>query len=540
MLSHLLQAKGYLTVDALLAQIPVSRTTLLKDIDDAEVMLVDSGLSLTRRKHYGFKIEGPELQRRRMLVRFVLKPYGGVGVPWETAVDLDDLRDIIFQAAHDNGADFSEDIFDNIALHVQTLVMRASAQKYLLEDIDILQPVQERFKRIAKTICDHVANAINVEIPAQEASYLALAMSARASLDADDEVDVATRSTVRSILSRLDDEWGTEFRFDTDLEKALGLHTYPLMNRLYCNIQLENPMADDINIRHANVISIACRYAELLEHAGNRHLNEGEIAFIALHFASHFERARKDVLARIKRIAVVGQVRGGVSSILKQSLNLVFPNALVVFISEDALDSVEEELPNLFVFLGQGVETSLHGVPVVHTGIFPDEKDVLAIADVVMLRYEAGNFRGMANDSLPFSRDLFEHIPSDVYENVLSRLSRKMEQNGLAQPGFCESVFEREARFSTIYANGIAGPHALVPMALKDSIGVCILDKPVVHGGQQVQAVFLINLGKNRRFLHKEVAGFLQRLSSDAQARDELLSCSDFNQFVFTARRFLH
>ncbi|MNP66488.1 Phosphoenolpyruvate-dependent sugar phosphotransferase system, EIIA 2 [compost metagenome] len=90
----------------------------------------------------------------------------------------------------------------------------------------------------------------------------------------------------------------------------------------------------------------------------------------------------------------------------------------------------------------------------------------------------------------------------------------------------------REQKFTTIYKNGVAGPHPMRMSAIRDCISVTVLKKPLIYEGKPVQLIFLINLGPGQLFLHKEISKLLLVLMEKEDSRNRLLNTNSYEQFM--------
>jgi len=104
--------------------------------------------------------------------------------------------------------------------------------------------------------------------------------------------------------------------------------------------------------------------------------------------------------------------------------------------------------------------------------------------------------------------------------------------DGFATKDFTALVLEREQKFSTIYQNGIAGPHSMKLNAKIDSVGITILEEPIEWSGKIVQLIFLINLKQGHLFLHKEISRLLLYLIENKTIRKKLIKSLSFEQFI--------
>ncbi|MNP56972.1 putative licABCH operon regulator [compost metagenome] len=112
-------------------------------------------------------------------------------------------------------------------------------------------------------------------------------------------------------------------------------------------------------------------------------------------------------------------------------------------------------------------------------------------------------------------------------------------ESGYAVEGFDESVLERERKFTTIYKNGVAGPHALKLEAIKDVVSVAVYDRSFEWQGRAVQIVFLINLQQGHLFLHREISRLLLLVMEDNRILERLVNAKDFDQFKIELERII-
>jgi lichenan operon transcriptional antiterminator len=71
---------------------------------------------------------------------------------------------------------------------------------------------------------------------------------------------------------------------------------------------------------------------------------------------------------------------------------------------------------------------------------------------------------------------------SENYLEILAREGNFLEKEMWVENGFKKSVLEREKMIDTIYQNGVAGPHPMEQVAIKEVIDVVLLRKPVMYG----------------------------------------------------------
>ncbi|MMZ64558.1 Phosphoenolpyruvate-dependent sugar phosphotransferase system, EIIA 2 [compost metagenome] len=115
---------------------------------------------------------------------------------------------------------------------------------------------------------------------------------------------------------------------------------------------------------------------------------------------------------------------------------------------------------------------------------------------------------------------------------LLQNRCEEIVSKGYAADDFPEQVLTRESKFTTIYKNGVAGPHPMRMGAIKDCINVTVLKRPILYEGKPVQLIFLINLRPGQLFLHKEISKLLLIFMEKEESRSRILQAGTYEQFI--------
>lgn len=178
--------------------------------------------------------------------------------------------------------------------------------------------------------------------------------------------------------------------------------------------------------------------------------------------------------------------------------------------------------------------TEIKEKPVIHIKQLLDDQEIQRIKEILSLQinrtepsYKLMDFKDL------FRRELFHLSGSDEdYMELLKQRCREIVGNHYAADDFPEQVLLREQKFTTIYKNGVAGPHPMRMSAIRDCISVTVLKKPLIYEGKPVQLIFLINLGPGQLFLHKEISKLLLVLMEKEDSRNRLLNTNSYEQFM--------
>lgn len=537
-LFYILQTNGYITIAKLMEWIQVGRSTIINDLKSAQKILAKFNLELEKKPHYGIAVKGKEQDFRRAFSKYVLqsklyikptKQYGN----FLRSLEMDKISHYFRSLLLAHQLTTSEVVIENLLIHLKIVMFRVKQANTIKKDKLIIKEINPVYYEFARELTQWIEVEFKITLPEEEIQFLAAHISAKANtVNMDVNRKKQLFNDLRFILKRLDEEFLTNFSTNDELIEGLLLHIYPLLNRLYYNLQLENPLIDELEVKYTNVFIVALRFGELIEKKYDYSLTRDEIGYIALHLAAHFEREKQVSLNKVKRIVVVCSTGGGSAQLIRLKLERIFPQALVMTVSNKNISSFKEDLPDLFLTTIPVTE-KFDDIPIIHIKNFLDEIEVKRIVDktALYISEKKTNHRILNIQSL-FSENCFQTLEKGNYLEIIKKQGNEMIERGLASSGFTELVLEREERFSTIYDKGVAGPHPIRLDALKNTIGVTILKNPIIYKGKEVQVIFLINLKQDHLFLHKEISKLLIQLMDDEMTVNQLCSVNSFEQFM--------
>lgn len=537
-LFHLLQEDTYITMEDLLEHILVSRSTLSNDLNLVKDKLADFNLKVISKPHHGLIIKGREQDLRKAFSKYVLHStfYVEATQKYKTYFnnfDTEKMDKFFRSLLIVHRLSVSEIAMNNLLVHLKIMIYRVQEKNFIKADQLIIKEIDEVYLEVANRLAEWFYEEQELDLPKEEIHYLAAHISAKSSSD---EMNPKRRERLykdlKEILFILDKEFQTNFYQDTNLIESLLLHMYPLLDRLYYNLQLENPLINEMKLKYTNVFVVAFRLGELIEEKYAFKLTRDEIGYIAFHLAAHFEREKQNTIDQVKRIVVVCSTGGGNAHIIKMKLESVFTRAIILTVSNRNMIGFQEDIPDL-ILTTIPLETQYLEVPVIHIKNMLDEQELNRIVDktAYYLSQQSSDKNGFSLRSL-FSRDYFQIIKEENYIDIIREQSQKMIDDGVAAENYTDLVLERENRFSTIYENGVAGPHPIKLNAIKNTIGVTILKEPIEWQDKEVQIIFLINLKVGHLFLHKEISKFLMQIIDQKELKDGILRVTNYEQFL--------
>lgn len=539
MLFHILQADGYITIEELMDLILVSRSTISKDLILVEEKLRVFDLNLERRPHYGIRVVGREQNFRKAFSKYVLQSNLYIEPAryykeFLNSFETDKVSEYFQSLLVVNDLNTTEVILENLLIHLKIILFRATQQNFIKRDQLIVKEIEPVYYKVANKLNKWIEQEFSLTLPKEEVQFLAAHISAKTSTsEMNPKKKQQLSNDLRGILKQLDKEFLTTFsKADPELIEGLIMHIYPLLDRLYYNLQLENPLIDELKLKYTNVFVVAFRFGELIEEKYGYTLTRDEVGYIALHLAAHFEKEKQNVLDKVKRIVVICSTGGGSAHLIRLKLEKVFPQAFILTVANKNIEGFKEDLPDLFLSTIP-INGEIENVPVLQIKNFLDETELKRIMDKTALQISERevDFRFLSLRSL-FSQNFFQVLEDGNYLDIILEQAVQMVKAKVASEDFPSLVLKREEKFSTIYDKGIAGPHPIRLDATNNSIGVTILRRPIEWRGKEVRIIFLINLKQGHLFLHKEISKLLTQLMADEQIRNRLLNSRSFDGFL--------
>ena len=535
---HLLLAQDYTSIKELADSFQISRNTLLKDLSELKEFMKDFNLALDSKSHYGVKIIGDELSIRKAMSRFVISEnehFDSIKAYLEfiNQVQIKELKEELQGLFNKYHFTITKLAFDSIIEHLKVLLYRAYDSNFITELNIEPKIVEEPFYEMAIQVVEEIEKLYGLSVPPLEVDYLATQIAGKCTVEnvSEKDKDMVYREISR-VLKQIDSEYLTDFSADKDLKHNLLIHMIPLLTRVASNLELANPLIEFVSSRYANVFLISLRFIELWNYGTKIDLSRDEVGYLALHFASHIERLKKKTLESYKRILIVSEIGRANTYLVRDKLVEVFPKATIVMKTLIDAEQINQSQADLVL---STIDLSVADIkaPTIKIGELLTDKDISDLKDYVILvtnvkqKIEKGNlFSQLFNEKLFFIQN------ADDYIETIFQCATKIVEEGYAAEDFPEHVLERERHFSTIYENGVAGPHSMLLNGYKDIVAVVILENSLSYERREVKIIFVINMCKGNLFLYREISRLIQEIIDSKELLDKLTSCRDFDSFM--------
>ncbi|MCK8817119.1 PRD domain-containing protein [Natroniella sulfidigena] len=384
-LFRLFQVNEPIIIKELEIMLRISKSTIIKDLDEVEKWLAKRNLTLIRKTNYGLEIKGEEIDIRHAmmnvleetankekLVSFLrqiqkkaleersLEP--GFFKEFDKLVsdiDLTKIESVISFAEKQLGFQFADEAYASLLVHLALAISR------LLEGKDIQLP-EERLKvikksdeyNIAKKIGRIMGQIFEIKIPESELGYITLhLMGAKLwhKIDDDDykklmdkDLDQELIILTEEMVKVAEDYLGVKLIDDTQLIIGLALHLKPTINRIQYDLPLKNPLLLDVKSRYGEIFKAAKRAAKILQSKLQKPISSDEIGYITLHLGAALERSKSLEPSRKLRTVLVCSSGVGTTKLLSSRLSKEFSGLKICNIcSVIQLENSEVDLKNI-------------------------------------------------------------------------------------------------------------------------------------------------------------------------------------------------
>lgn len=528
----LICTQGYCTIDTIADTLGVHRKTIINSLKEVKQICKKYELTFESKKHYGIKILGKELNVRRLFSKVITQISNtnhGIYKEFEIIKGDPQFQDFLANTLVRNNIILTSSALESFVLHISVLLLRVKENNHVTEITVDKTLISDNYYQAASEIILEIQKRYELSISRQEQDLIAAQLFGKAILE---DVPINAKAEMKQeiihTLSQIDTEYHTTYSEDDELAEGLLLHLYPMILRLTCNLELSNALFKTLPAQYTNSFIIAIRFIELHQELQNYSFSRDEIGYLALHFANYQERKNTHYIKKIRSIAFIYNDLRSESYLSKIKLENAFVQAKVNSIHQSKIHKYRLEDIDLVLATTSDLGLSIEPF-IVNERI--DDNEIERIKNAVLF-----NYHDIINDSIRvedlFCEQLFFYEKERSYLAILEKYAFLLEEKGSAKPGFALSVMERENRLDTVYENGLAGPHSIVPLGNLDCILTIILSEPIVYHNKLVKCIFLINIREGHMVLHQGISQLIVRLMAEKGTVDSISTCGSFDEFM--------
>lgn len=530
LLAYLIWHPGYVKADELCEFLYISKPTLTKSLRMVEMILKRYDLEIERKPNYGMKLQGKELDIRRLICDYFVRRNSLVDVSTvRTEQEVAKLAGDIRRMMGNYEIPLSETAFENFVEYVYVACKRMKHGRNLLIAFEDIPETGIREKSFVKELSEYLGKQYKCIVTNEEKSYIQLYLSGRRIVG--NVVENDSNFVIREQLDRIAlemfeyivKEYHMDFRNDFDIRMSLNQHLVPLDIRLRFDIPLHNPLLEDIKKNYSLAYQISGEVSQILKNHYQKEVSEDEIGYLALIFELAMERKQNDEKSDILVVCSTGK---GSSRLLKYKYEQEFSDYLNHIYVCDLIGLENFDFSKVhYVFTTVPITKEIP-VPIVEVGMFLGQDDVQKVTNVLKKGPS-----GYLEEYYGRQR-FFTDVPGETKEEVLEYLCDKIQEQEQVDADFYELVLERETYVQMDYGNMIAIPHPNKIASEESFVYVAILEHPIMWNRHPAQVILLTSIGRkedrNRQGFYEATA----RFALNKHSIETLLKYPDYEQFL--------
>jgi len=518
----------------------VSDSTLEQDLRKVKLLVEADDLSLVRRDNL-VSIVGSEANHRRLLSRMFREESAQGFLELERvqrefeSENLGSFKTELIEMLDAHGYFVNEYGLNNVLLHLMIALERHDRSQ---SDVPLVA-AGPRVAEIAAALSGLVVNHFDVSLSAPDLDYLAVLLTTRVVTPGHDEsttqvvenyVDANVLATVRDIVALVHQEYLIDLD-DEEFMVRLSLHVRNLVARAHDNAYSVNPLTRSMKTSYPMTYELSVFIASQLQRRAGIHINDDEIAFIALHVGSYLERKQRrgDRL----RCAVVCPNYYDMHEMLTERITKALGDELDVAIVITRTDVDWTELDADLVLSTIASRTPRENEVVIQP--FLTDGDIENVRRAISrVRRHARRMQIKDDLLLYFDDALFfreMHASSEV--EMIETLGQRMVEHGVIDRSYVDGAIERELMSSTAFTDSIAVPHAMAMTANRTSIAIVINDSAMAWGENRVNVIAFIAFAATGRTSFQEVFDQFVEVFSDREDVQRIIKRAiDFPSFI--------
>jgi lichenan operon transcriptional antiterminator len=563
-LKKLLFEKPYILFDALEDVFFVSHSTLSIDFKKISELIIPYGLSIQSKPNYGVTIKGNEKDIRLFIMDHFLESgfestiinYIGKSL-FNSEIDFEDLTKLVMLECKNVKIKITDYEIQRLSLHVLLSINRVKNGFNIKDTSNKLISTKNIEFEIVKNIIVSLNISDKPNLSDEEIDYISSCIrrkSHKSGEITENRSNENLNKEIKTILNEIEKKLNIEKLVSHELISSMEKHLIPLIDRLEKNIHLENPFRDEITNEYKDIFFITKQQFKLLSLFKEYTVSDDEYSYLTLHILAAIEKNQN----RKKLKAIIVCSTGYSSALLIESrINSEFSDNLIItgvngyyelndtILSENDLIISSIDLSNL-----------IFKIPCVQTSIFLKEDECKKIKSLINSLLEKQNNK-MQSEFIENKKNLdkksliqyFFKSESFIFEkkynkdDVINRLLISMSDGESVKyiRRMNSQLLQREQLSSVAFNSKIAVPHPAKPVGNMPKVGVAIVPNGVFWSSDypNIQFIFLISPSSYVNSELKHVSRAIVSLTENESIQQELLNCTNFDDFTETFSKLL-
>lgn len=560
---EVLKEKGLKKLFYYSSQFQVSEATISADLEAIESWLNRYELYVVRKPGSGVTVEGSEDNYRRAIRAFINENMDTQAV-WDAYLDTAKSNVSVEQLKKSNiGQLLNEDIMrrvmDCIAgmNHARVLTLTENSYIGLIIHISIAinrilknevieqeagwqrnQEPDEDY-RLAELLVKELEEEFEIQIPGIETSYICLHLKGskheRIALEGENGHYPKSREMlklVNAMIDAFDEEKAYLIKQDEEFIQGLLTHLQPTLIRIYHEMQIQNPVLDDIKAGYPEIYKKSLPVAKILEEYTGKEVPEEEIGYLAVHFGAALVRLeeKREKIRRVQ-IGVVCSSGIGISRLMSSKIEKTFRERIEI--QTYGKNDITPFIASKVDFFVTSIPLEAVETPVLAVNPLLNEEDMSRIQHMVYkyertpakhqkedeftLQLEKINLMAAQINTVIKYMDFFKVNESIGLEELIAVIAGRMSPYFDRQEMIREDLMSRESISTQVFAEfGFALFHTRTKGVIRPSFGICKTEglapfKAPYFKGIDTAFIMLVPVDENLA-VNNEILGYISSM----------------------------
>ena len=526
---ELLLSNLYINQDKIADELYISRSSINKVMMDVKNILSEYKITIQNKPHYGYILEGNEIDIRNCMVRFltqrkednsILISNRLVGFKEEDYYNLLEEIKNIFKDLKIRKNDIE---INYITRYIVISIFRVKYNCEIVLDDNINISLDNSVISASKTIAKKIKERFKVEFTFEDILYISYIIgNNHIEIKELDDSGISVEQMVIHAIDKIKNEYDIDFFRDGTLLKGLINHLYTSYSRYCLNVTLDNPLINLIKSKYIEAYNYSILFSKVFKEEYGISMTEEDIGYIALHFAASLERY---IMNNSLKSIIVCSSGVGTAELLKTRITKKFQNIAIKGVYPAyILDSLELSDIDLIIST-----VNLEGVnlekEVINVSPLLTDEDEEKINEHVKKQRDYDYLQNLMSDDL-----FFTNIEASSKEEVIEIMTKAMIERDIITEETKEQILKREEMSSTEITNLVAIPHCIAKENKNSVLAIGILKRPIMWDKSQVQIVFLGVLDPQVK-QNRKVFSMLYKLTKKVDKIKELVNIDELSYF---------
>ena len=324
-ISELLQSNEPVKLHNFTKILKVTESTISNDLDKANNWFSKYGLTLIRKPGYGIYVEGQENDKRKAIVSLIydntnenqllelIRNNDNASSDIITEMNLlaktrllnlidnkiiKKLEALIYEVQKTMNYKLADSAYVGLIVHLALVIKRIGKDANIRIDGNILKELEEGHEYlIAKRLAENISKAFSINVSEDEIGYITMHIKGSKNHDTNNQHGNKTLGNFelvrlsKEIIKLAESETGCFLVQNEKLLIGLVNHLGPAISRLKMNLDIRNPLLEEIKAHYPDLLKVSEKCVKILEsHIGIK-MPESEIAYIAMHLGAAIQNS---------------------------------------------------------------------------------------------------------------------------------------------------------------------------------------------------------------------------------------------------------